>query len=74
MRENGYFLPHVAIGYPIIVFVALGMWPLLQYVLGVQSDAIILGTMVTVDSCSDSGSFDTQRCSGWCSISGCIRR
>ena len=48
MRENGYFLPHVAIGYPIIVFVALSMWPLLQYVLGVQSDAIILGTMVTV--------------------------
>ena len=48
MRENGYFLPHVAIGYPILVFVALGTWPVLRFVLGVESDAVILGTMVVV--------------------------
>lgn len=48
MRENGYFLPHVAIGYPILVFVGLGMWPLMRYVFGVESDALILGAMVTV--------------------------
>ena len=46
MRESGYFLPHVPIGYGATVAVALGMWPLLWYVLGVRSDAVILGTML----------------------------
>ena len=48
MRESGYFLPHVPIGYGATVAVALGMWPLLRYVFHVRSDAVILGTMVTV--------------------------
>jgi len=46
MRENGYFLPHVAIGYGATVVVALGMWPLLYFVVGVRSDRILLGSMV----------------------------
>ena len=48
MRESGYFLPHVAIGYPILVAVALGTWPFMKYVLHVHSDAIVLTTMVAV--------------------------
>lgn len=48
MRENGYFLPHVGIGYGGTVFVALMTWPLLQYVFKVKSDAIILTTMIVV--------------------------
>ena len=46
MRESGYFLPHVAIGYGATVLVALSVWPLMQYVFGVHSDALILTTMV----------------------------
>jgi uncharacterized protein (DUF983 family) len=46
MRENGYFLPHVPIGYGATVFLALSMWPLLKYVFGVRSDAVILTVMV----------------------------
>jgi uncharacterized protein (DUF983 family) len=46
MRETGYFLPHVAIGYPIIVFVALSTWPILRYGFGVTSDRLILTVMV----------------------------
>src|SRR6266568_3422475 len=42
MRESGYFLPHVAIGYGVTVLVALSVWPLMQYVFGVRSDALIL--------------------------------
>lgn len=48
MRENGYFLPHVAIGYSLIVTVTLGIWPVLKYGLGIQSDAILLTTMILV--------------------------
>jgi uncharacterized protein (DUF983 family) len=46
MRESGYFLPHVAIGYGATVIVALSVWPLLQYVFGVKSDAVILTAMI----------------------------
>jgi len=46
MRENGYFLPHVAIGYSLIVTVTLSIWPLLKYGLGITSDAILLTTMI----------------------------
>ena len=46
MRESGYFLPHVAIGYGATVAVALGVWPLLRYVFGVRSDGIILASMI----------------------------
>jgi uncharacterized protein (DUF983 family) len=31
MRESGYFLPHVAIGYGGTVLVALGSWPVLVF-------------------------------------------
>ncbi len=48
MRESGYFLPHVAIGYGATVFVALSTWPLLRYVFGVRSDAVILTAMILV--------------------------
>ena len=46
MRESGYFLPHVPIGYGFTVAVALGAWPLMRYVFGIQSNAAILTTMV----------------------------
>ena len=46
MRENGYFLPHVPIGYAVTVFVALISWPILRYGFGVQSDALILTAMI----------------------------
>jgi hypothetical protein len=48
MRESGYFLPHVPIGYAFTVLAALGSWPLLYYVIGVRSAALTLGIMVTV--------------------------
>ena len=46
MRESGYFLPHVAIGYGATVFVALSVWPLLEYGFGVHSGAVILPAMI----------------------------
>ena len=45
-RESGYFLPHVAIGYGGTVFVALAVWPVLRYVLRIQSDAVVLISMI----------------------------
>ena len=48
MRESGYYLPHFAIAYVATAGAALGTWPLLRYVVGVQSDAVILTTMVLV--------------------------
>jgi len=48
MRESGYFLPHVAIGYGFTVLAALGTWPLLYYVFGVRNAALTLGIMVAV--------------------------
>ena len=48
MRETGYFLPHVAIGYVATVLVSLGSWPVLRYVLGIRSPALTLGTMIAV--------------------------
>jgi len=48
MRESGYFLPHVAIGYGFTVLVALGAWPVLYYLLGVRNAALTLGVMITV--------------------------
>jgi uncharacterized protein (DUF983 family) len=45
MRESGYFLPHVAIGYLATVLVALGCWPLLYYA-GVRSAAVTLTVMI----------------------------
>ena len=48
MRESGYFLPHVVIGYGFTVVAALLTWPLLYYVFGVRSPAVTLGAMVLV--------------------------
>jgi hypothetical protein len=48
MRESGYFLPHVVIGYGLTVLAALGCWPVLHYVLGVRNAAVTLGTMIAV--------------------------
>ena len=46
MRETGYFLPHVPIGYAFTVVVALGTWPLLYYVFGVRNAVITLTSMI----------------------------
>jgi Na+/melibiose symporter-like transporter len=48
MRESGYFLPHVPIGYGATVLAALAVWPLMRYVFGIRSDALILISMVVV--------------------------
>jgi uncharacterized protein (DUF983 family) len=48
MRESGYFLPHVVIGYGLTILAALGAWPVLHYVFGIRSTAITLTTMVAV--------------------------
>lgn len=47
MRETGYFLPHAPIGYLATVGAAFSMWPILRFA-GVDSDAMVLGSMVTV--------------------------
>ena len=48
MRESGYFLPHVAIGYGVTVLVALGCWPVMRYLLGIESPTITLIVMIVV--------------------------
>ena len=48
MRESGYFLPHVVIGYGFTVVAALGTWPLLRYVFAIRSPAVTLSAMVLV--------------------------
>ncbi len=48
MRETGYFLPHVVIGYAATVAASLGSWPLMHYVLGITSPTLTLTVMVSV--------------------------
>lgn len=48
MRESGYYLPHFAIAYPATAAAALGTWPILEYVFGVQSDRWLLTGMLVV--------------------------
>jgi hypothetical protein len=48
MRESGYYLPHYAIAYPFTAGAALLTWPFLKYVVGVQSDNLVLAGMVVV--------------------------
>ncbi len=48
MRESGYFLPHVPIGYGFTVLVSLGTWPLLYFVFGVRNAAVTLTIMIAV--------------------------
>ena len=47
IRENGYFLPHVPIGYAFTVAVSLGMWPLLYFLFGIRNAAFTLSAMVS---------------------------
>jgi len=46
MRETGYFLPHVPISYLSIVFVAFLTWLVLHFVIKIQSDSWMLGTIL----------------------------
>ena len=48
MRESGYFLPHVPIGYAFTVVISLGTWPVLYFIFGVRNAAVTLATMITV--------------------------
>jgi hypothetical protein len=48
MRETGYFLPHAPISYLAIVFVALLVWLVVRFVIGVQSDLIVLASIIVV--------------------------
>jgi uncharacterized protein (DUF983 family) len=48
MRESGYFLPHVPIGYLATITVGLGSWPVLRYVFGLQSPVWTLLIMIVV--------------------------
>ena len=46
MRETGYFLPHAPISYLGIVAAAFLTWAVLRYILHIESDFIVLGTML----------------------------
>src|ERR1700688_3961686 len=48
MRESGYFLPHVVLGYGFRVIAALGSWRFARYVLGIRNAALTLSIMVAV--------------------------
>jgi len=48
LRESGYFLPHVAIGYAFTVLASLGSWPLLRFVFGIENAVVTLTIMVAV--------------------------
>ncbi len=48
MRESGYFLPHVPIGYLATVAIGLGSWPFLYYVVGLRSAPLTLGIMISL--------------------------
>lgn len=48
MRETGYFLPHAPITYLSIVFVAFVVWLVLRYVIGVESDTVVLTSIVVI--------------------------
>jgi len=48
MRETGYFLPHAPISYLAIVFVALVVWVVVRLILGVESDAVVLTSIIVI--------------------------
>ena len=48
MRETGYFLPHAPISYLAIVFVALLVWVIVRLVIGVESDVIVLTSIILI--------------------------
>jgi len=48
LRECGYFLPHVPIGYCFTVLAGLGSWPILYYLFGIRNPAVTLTIIVAV--------------------------
>ena len=48
MRETGYFLPHAPISYVAIVFVAFLAWVVVRLVMGVESDFIVLSSILVI--------------------------
>ena len=48
MRETGYFLPHAPISYLAIVFVALVVWVVVRLIVGVESDAVVLTSIIVI--------------------------
>jgi hypothetical protein len=46
MRETGYFLPHAPISYLLIVAAAVFAWIVLRLVFRIDSDAIVLPSIV----------------------------
>ena len=48
MRETGYFLPHAPISYLGIVVVAFLVWLLVHFIIGVESDFIVLTSIIVV--------------------------
>jgi uncharacterized protein (DUF983 family) len=48
MRETGYFLPHVPIGYGVTILLSLGSWPFMRYILGIENSWFTLAVMVGV--------------------------
>ena len=48
MRETGYFLPHVVIGYGFTVIAAMASWPVAYYLLGIRNSTAILTVMIGV--------------------------
>ena len=48
MRESGYFLPHVPIGYAFTVLAALGSWPALYYIIGIRNSIVTVSIMAGV--------------------------
>jgi hypothetical protein len=48
MRETGYFLPHAPISYLAIVLVALIVWLVVRIGIGVESDVVVLTSIIVV--------------------------
>lgn len=48
MRESGYFLPHAPISYLAIVFVAFLVWLVMRFVIRVESDWVVLASIIIV--------------------------
>ena len=48
MRETGYFLPHSAISYVLVVAAAAIVWLVMYYVLGIRSDVLVLTSIIVL--------------------------
>jgi hypothetical protein len=48
MRETGYFLPHAPISYLGIVLVAALAWVVVRLIIGVESDFIVLASILII--------------------------